>query len=66
MNDAQQFNIRKGYKMTQNAQIALKAAFLRNSIGLFAARRMIERAGVPVYLYRLACQLQAAQKGGEL
>jgi len=46
--------------MSNNAQIALKAAHLRHSIGNFAARRMVERAGCPLYLYRMARQLLAA------
>ena len=53
--------------MNHNATIALRAANLFNrklTIGRFAARRMVERAGCPLYLYTLARQLIAAQKGG--
>lgn len=47
--------------MTKNAKVALRAATLLPKIGRFAARRMVERAGVPLYLYVLARQLQAAE-----
>lgn len=45
--------------MSNNAQIALRAAAMRDSWGRQAARRYVERMGCPVYLYRMACQLIA-------
>jgi hypothetical protein len=50
--------------MTQTAIDAIKAAKNRKSWGLFGARRYCEKRGVPLGLYRLACQLEAAQKAG--
>jgi hypothetical protein len=46
------------------AQHAIKAAKGRYSWGRFAARRYCEKRGIPFALYRLACQLEAAQRGG--
>ena len=40
--------------MTHNATTALRAAMLRKSIGEYAARRMVERAGCPLYLLEFA------------
>lgn len=50
--------------MMQVAVDAIKAAKGRKSWGLFAARRFCAKRAVPLGLYRLACQLEAAQKGG--
>jgi hypothetical protein len=50
--------------MTEHAFHAIRAAKLKRSIGRWAARRYCERRGVPLALYRLACQLNAAEKGG--
>ena len=43
------------------AQIAIKAAQNRNKWGSFASRRYALNRGVPLALYRLACQLEAAK-----
>lgn len=48
--------------MTQQAKDAIRAAKNRTNWGLFAARRYCEKRGVPLSLYRLACQLEAASK----
>ena len=38
---------------------AIKAAKSRNIWGMFAARRYCEKRGIPLGLYRLACQLES-------
>lgn len=48
--------------MTNEAQHAIRAAKHRKSWGAFAARRYCERRGVPMGLYRLACQLEAVSE----
>lgn len=45
-----------------HAKAAIYAACHRNQWGREAALRYIQRLGVPVSLYRLACQLQVANK----
>ena len=45
--------------MTQAAAVALRAVALRAQVGDYAARKYAERNGV-LGLYRLACQLSAA------
>lgn len=50
--------------ISQAASDAIKAAKGRKCWGLFAARKFCVNRGVPLGLYRLACQLEAAQKGG--
>ena len=47
-----------------NAKHAIRAARNRRIWGLYAARRYCERRGVPFALYRLACQLDAAERVG--
>jgi hypothetical protein len=47
--------------MTQAAQIALRAAMLRRTVGEYAARKYAERNGV-LGLYRLALQLKGVTK----
>lgn len=44
------------------SQIAIRAAHLYPSIGRYAARRMVERAGVPLRLYYLARQLHVSDQ----
>jgi len=48
--------------MTQSQINHMKrAAANRSKWGRYAARRYVEKRGVPLWAYRLACQLQAAQ-----
>lgn len=53
-----------GYNTCELAALAIKAAAGRKSWGLFATRRFCAKRSVPAGLYRLACQLEAAQKAG--
>lgn len=50
--------------MSQVAQDAIRAAKNRKSWGAFMARAFCAKRKVPLALYRLACQLEAASKGG--
>lgn len=43
---------------------AVKAAKGRRTWGSFMARAFCKKREVPLALYRLACQLEAAQKAG--
>jgi hypothetical protein len=47
--------------MHEHAQIAIRAAQLRPTIGHWAAWRMIQRAGCPARLYTLARVLHASK-----
>ena len=47
--------------MSSEAQIAIRAAKMRRSVGRYAAKRYAVKRGVPMGLYRLACQLEAAK-----
>ena len=51
------------HTLTPAAHHALRAATMRKSIGNHAARRMAQRT-CGMALYRLACQLLAAHRGG--
>ena len=55
------FYLSNGTLTSKEVFYAIKAATMRKQIGRYAARRMAEKNGVPAYLYRLACQLLAAQ-----
>ena len=50
--------------MTKQAQIAIRAASLRHKCGHYAARMYVINRGGSLAAYRLACQLQAVNKGG--
>lgn len=50
--------------MTQTAIDAIKAAKGRRNWGAYMARAFCVKRAVPLSLYRLACQLEAAQKAG--
>lgn len=50
--------------ISQVAADAIKAAKGRRTWGSFMARAFCKKRQVPLSLYRLACQLEAAQKGG--
>lgn len=50
--------------MSQVAQHAIRAAKNRKSWGSFMARAFCAKRQVPLALYRLACQLEAATKAG--
>lgn len=53
------------YTITRpEAAIAIYAAEHRRKWGRWAAYMYCVRRGVPLGLYRLACQLEAAQKAG--
>ena len=59
------FTISKRHVMTEQTAIdAVKAAKGRNSWGCFMAAAFCAKRNVPLGLYRLACQLEAAQKAG--
>lgn len=49
-----------------HAEIAVQAARLRyrKNVGFFASWRYAQTRGCPLYLYRLACQLQALECAG--
>ena len=49
--------------MTKQAKIAIRAAKLRHTCGHYAARRYVINHGGNLAAYRLACQLQAVNKG---
>lgn len=46
---------------TREAALAIRAAQHRHQWGRYAARRFCETRGVPLGLYRLACQLEATK-----
>ena len=48
--------------MCEAAKIAIRAAKNRRNWGRYAARRFVEKRGVSLRLYRLACQLEAAKE----
>lgn len=48
--------------MTNQAQIAIRAATLRHTCGRYAARVYVINRGGCMAAYRLACQLQAVSK----
>jgi hypothetical protein len=45
------------------SELAIKAAKNRNSWGRLNARLFCVKRHVPLYLYRIACQLEAVSKG---
>lgn len=47
--------------MSNQAKIAIRAAKNRSRWGKYAARSYCMRRGVPLALYRLACQLEVSQ-----
>ena len=47
--------------MANQAQVAIRAAKMRRSIGRYAAKRYAVKRGVSMGLYRLACQLEASK-----
>ena len=50
--------------MHVHAIIAIRAAKLRHTCGAFASRRYAERMGIPLALYRIACQCEALEQAG--
>lgn len=52
------------FTISQVAADAVKAAKGRRTWGSFMARAFCKNRNVPASLYRLACQLEAAQKAG--
>lgn len=49
--------------MIHAAYHAIRAAKLRHTVGRWAARRYVQKRGINMTIYRLACQLEAIERG---